>query len=82
MEDHSVNPEKLVISDDWDDMASQKLYRAMSLLDDRSQDIIRARWLADDKETLQDLAARYEVSAERIRQLEKNAIKKLKNAML
>ncbi|MAZ67110.1 MAG: RNA polymerase sigma factor RpoH [Kangiellaceae bacterium] len=82
LEDHSVNPEKLVISDDWDDMASQKLYRAMSLLDDRSQDIIRARWLADDKETLQDLAARYEVSAERIRQLEKNAIKKLKNAML
>jgi len=50
-------------------------------LDERSQDIISSRWLADEKATLQDLAAKYDVSAERVRQLEKSAMKKLQSAM-
>jgi RNA polymerase sigma-32 factor len=50
-------------------------------LDERSQDILAARWLNDNKSTLQDLADKYGVSAERIRQLEKNAMKKLKTTM-
>ena len=50
----------------------------MSSLDERSQDIIRSRWLTDDKATLQDLADKYQISAERVRQLEKNALNKLK----
>ena len=53
----------------------------MRTLDDRSQDIIRARWLDHNKLTLQELADRYNVSAERVRQLEKNAMKKLQSAM-
>ena len=47
-------------------------------LDERSRDILESRWLNDEKETLQSLASRYKVSAERIRQLESNAMKKLK----
>lgn len=58
-----------------------RLQAAVRTLDDRSQDIIRARWLDDQKLTLQELADRYQVSAERVRQLEKNAMKKLHAAM-
>jgi len=54
---------------------------AMDNLDDRSRDILTSRWLNEDKATLHDLAARYNVSAERIRQLEQNAMKKLRNAV-
>jgi RNA polymerase sigma-32 factor len=53
----------------------------MSHLDERSQDIVQSRWLSEDKTTLHDLAAKYEVSAERVRQLEQNAMKKLRVAM-
>ena len=59
----------------------EKLGTALANLDERSQDIIKARWLDDDKATLHDLAAKYNVSAERIRQLEANALKKLKSAV-
>ena len=55
---------------------------AFSELDDRSQDIVRSRWLVEDKVTLQVLADRYGVSAERVRQLEKNALGKLKHILL
>jgi RNA polymerase sigma-32 factor len=54
----------------------------MSQLDERSRDIINSRWLADEKATLHDLAAKYNVSAERIRQLEQNAMNKVKGAIL
>ncbi|BAE73362.1 RNA polymerase sigma factor RpoH [Sodalis glossinidius str. 'morsitans'] len=65
--------------DNWDDHAADKLSAALEGLDERSQDIIRARWLDDDnKSTLQELADRYGVSAERVRQLEKNAMKKMR----
>jgi len=59
-----------------------RLHTALSELDERSQDILASRWLADKKQTLHELAARYQVSAERIRQLEKNAMKKLKQALI
>ncbi len=68
--------------DNWDNHAADKLTYALEGLDERSQHIIRARWLDDDnKSTLQELADQYGVSAERVRQLEKNAMKKLRMAI-
>nr|WP_305849056.1 RNA polymerase sigma factor RpoH [Providencia sp. M-27] len=68
--------------DNWESHATDRLTEALDSLDERSQDIIRARWLDDDnKTTLQELADKYGVSAERVRQLEKNAMKKLRLAM-
>lgn len=68
--------------DNWEAHAANKLTDAMHGLDERSQQIIRARWLNDDnKTTLQDLADKYGVSAERVRQLERNAMKKLRLAI-
>ncbi|WP_058972269.1 RNA polymerase sigma factor RpoH [Type-D symbiont of Plautia stali] len=68
--------------DNWDAHAADKLSDAMLSLDERSQHIIRARWLDDEnKTTLQELADQYGVSAERVRQLEKNAMKKLRMAI-
>jgi len=61
--------------------ANQRLSNALVTLDERSQDIIRRRWLSEDKTTLQDLANKYQISAERVRQLEKNALNKLKGSM-
>jgi RNA polymerase sigma-32 factor len=75
------DPADLVSDDDWHAESSEKLSRALIDLDDRSRDVIQRRWLADDKTTLQDLADEYGVSAERIRQIEKNAMKKLKQAL-
>lgn len=61
----------------------QGLHDALSRLDERSQDILRERWLkGTDKATLHDLAAKYEISAERVRQLEKQAMKKIKTALM
>ena len=54
---------------------------ALKILDDRSRRILEERWLTEDKMTLHELAAEYGISAERIRQLEVNAIKKIRNAM-
>ena len=81
LEDKSADVETTVISDDWDANATKRLYSAIKTLDERSQHIIETRWLADDKTTLQDLADKYQVSAERVRQIEKNAMKKLQAAM-
>ncbi|AAM84008.1 RNA polymerase sigma factor RpoH [Yersinia pestis] len=68
--------------DNWDSHAADKLSYALEGLDERSQHIIRARWLDDEnKSTLQELADQYGVSAERVRQLEKNAMKKLRMAI-
>jgi len=66
----------------WEDHANQRLSTALVTLDDRSQDIIKTRWLNEDKSTLQELANKYQISAERVRQLEKNALTKLKNTMV
>ena len=82
LEDKSSDVEADVINSDWDTAASKRLYSAIKTLDERSQDIIETRWLADNKITLQDLADKYQVSAERVRQIEKNAMKKLQAAMV
>ena len=76
------SPEDLVVEQDWQAESSAALGKAMAGLDERSRDIVQRRWLTDDKATLHELAAEYSVSAERIRQLEKNAMKKLKAVMI
>ncbi len=67
---------------EWDDDVSGKVSGAMSQLDERSQAILRARWMNEPKATLHDLADQYGVSAERIRQIEANAIKKLRKLVV
>ncbi len=81
LEDSRYDPANSVESDDWEKTSTDGLYVAMKSLDDRSRDILTQRWLSDSKSTLHDLAAKYNVSAERIRQLEKNAMDKVKALM-
>lgn len=81
LEDKSEDVETTVINADWDKAAATRLYSALKTLDERSQHILQTRWLSDEKTTLQDLADKYSVSAERVRQIEKNAMRKLQNAM-
>jgi RNA polymerase sigma-32 factor len=81
LEDMRGNPELQLENTDWAEQSSDTIYLALDQLDERSQDIIRTRWLNEQKLTLQDLADKYGVSAERIRQLEKNAMQKLRVAV-
>lgn len=81
LEDKSSDVAAVVEAEDWEARANRRLASALASLDERSREIVRARWLNDNKSTLHDLAATYEVSAERIRQLEQNAMKKLRMAM-
>lgn len=81
LEDNRYDPARLVENEDYEEQSSSALYKAMNQLDDRSRNILQRRWLDDDKSTLHELAAEYNVSAERIRQLEKNAMEKIKVAM-
>jgi RNA polymerase sigma-32 factor len=81
LEDNRYDPARLVENEDWEEQSTSALHYAMDQLDDRSRNILQRRWLDDDKSTLHELAAEYNVSAERIRQLEKNAMEKIKIAM-
>ncbi|OLQ93704.1 RNA polymerase factor sigma-32 [Vibrio ponticus] len=81
LEDKSSDVAENVEAANWEAHTNNRLGLALASLDERSQHIVRSRWLVDDKATLQDLADKYGVSAERIRQLEKNAMKKLKMAV-
>jgi RNA polymerase sigma-32 factor len=81
LEDHRYNPAQQMEKSDWDSQSSDLLHHAINQLDERSQDIIRNRWLDDNKLTLQELADKYQISAERVRQLEKNAMAKLRIAV-
>lgn len=81
LEDKSINVAVQVEQENTELHTKNKLYAALSTLDVRSQDILSSRWLAEPKATLHDLAARYSISAERVRQLEANALKKLKMNM-
>ncbi len=81
LEDHRYNPATALEDSDWQESSVNSLELALEGLDERSRDIIQQRWLSDEKSTLHDLAAQYGVSAERIRQLEKNAMNKVKAAM-
>ena len=75
------SPELQAEKSDWQAYQNQQLQTALQQLDERSRDIIAKRWLAEKKTTLQDLAKEYSISAERVRQLENNAIKILKTAV-
>ncbi|MQU43426.1 RNA polymerase sigma factor RpoH [Pseudomonas helleri] len=78
LEDHRYDPARQLEDADWTDNSNTNLHEALEVLDDRSRDILYQRWLAEEKATLHDLAQKYNVSAERIRQLEKSAMNKLK----
>ena len=81
LEDKGSNFAAELENENYEAQATDRLAVALDNLDARSQDIIKARWLDETKATLQDLAAKYNISAERVRQLETNALKKLKNAI-
>jgi len=76
-----ADPAKQVEKADFNEDASTRMHAALNILDERSRRILEERWLTEDKMTLHELAAEYGISAERIRQVEVNAIKKLRNAM-
>jgi RNA polymerase sigma-32 factor len=76
------DPAVAIESAEWDDDVSERVAEAMTQLDERSRAILRARWMDEEKATLHDLADRFGVSAERIRQIEANAIKKLQKLVV
>jgi RNA polymerase sigma-32 factor len=80
--DAANDPALAVEQEDWSSSNTDNLIEALEQLDERSRVILEERWLAEEKSTLHDLAARFDISAERIRQLEKNALSKLKKTML
>ena len=79
--DPGATPEQLALNDNHQEDQNNKLYQALSSLDERSIDILQSRYLKDEKSTLHTLADKYGVSAERVRQLENKAIKKLKERL-
>jgi RNA polymerase sigma-32 factor len=78
LQNHTRDPQLEAESEDLTAFNNNLLYAGLDDLDERSQDIIRSRWLQENKMMLQELGNRYEVSAERIRQLEANALRKMR----
>jgi len=78
---NTQTPEQILVSEDDQKHSQQKLYQALSTLDERSLEILQARYLKEEKVTLHNLADKYGVSAERVRQLENKAMQKLKEAL-
>ncbi|MDA1369161.1 MAG: RNA polymerase sigma factor RpoH [Proteobacteria bacterium] len=81
LEDQSSDIALNVEETEWEEITNSSLHLALEELDERSKDILSSRWLGDDKATLHELADKYGISAERIRQLEKNAMNKIKAQM-
>lgn len=81
LQDKRYNPALQLEKSDWSYDQEQLLHNAIQTLDKRSQDILYQRWLNEKKLTLHELAEKYEISAERIRQLEKNAMQKIREAI-
>ncbi|MEG3080802.1 RNA polymerase sigma factor RpoH [Halomonas sp. 5021] len=81
LDDMAADPATQLEDSDFEEDSTRRLQLALEELDERSRDILQRRWLVEDKATLHDLADVYGVSAERIRQLEKNAMKKLRQKM-
>jgi len=77
----NADPATLVEREEWEEDSSDRLSAALERLDQRSRDILKRRWMTDDKATLHELADEYGISAERVRQVEANAISKLKGLM-
>lgn len=82
LSDRSPDPAQILEANDWTDYHKTRLWKALEKLDERNRDIITQRWINEPKATLHDLADIYGVSAERIRQLESNALRKLKVAVV
>ncbi|UZJ43511.1 RNA polymerase sigma factor RpoH [Marinimicrobium sp. C6131] len=82
LEDKRYDPATQLEDANWEENSVNNLEKALETLDDRSRAILQRRWLSESKATLHELADEYGVSAERIRQLEKNAMKKVKTAIL
>jgi len=76
-----ADPAEALEADDWESQAAERLQVALGRLDERSREILQARWMTEDKVTLHELAARFGVSAERIRQIEQQAMKTLRGAL-
>jgi len=82
LEDMRQEPSELIESADWSEHNTARLAQALETLDDRSRDILQSRWLGEKKLTLHDLADKYGVSAERIRQLEKASLQKMRTVLM
>jgi len=81
LEDKEADPSHQLESADWQQDSNERLYSALADLDERSRDILQQRWLSEEKATLHELAEKYSVSAERVRQLEKNAMNKIRGSI-
>ena len=81
LQDEDANPADIFENESLSEENTSQLYEAINQMDDRSRDILQDRWLSDEKLTLHDLAEKYEISAERVRQIEKNAMKKVKQSI-
>jgi RNA polymerase sigma-32 factor len=81
LQNPAIDPAAELEANDWNTQASDLLLTALKSLDERSRDIVQSRWLAETKATLHELADKYGVSAERIRQIEANTIKKLRTSV-
>jgi RNA polymerase sigma-32 factor len=81
IEDLRFEPSIGIEKSERDRMGKQSLGKALMRLDERSRDIVVSRWLRDPKNTLNELATRYNISAERVRQLEKNAFIAIKKSL-
>jgi RNA polymerase sigma-32 factor len=78
----NADPAIEVEREEWEEDSSERLSIALEKLDERSRSILKRRWMTDDKATLHELADEYGISAERVRQVESNAINKLKGLMV
>ena len=77
----NADPAEALEADDWEERSSERLSRAIEKLDDRSRAIVTARWIAEPKATLHELADRFGISAERVRQIESQAMKAMRGAL-
>ena len=77
----NADPAVEVENEEWEEDSTERLSVALETLDERSRSILKRRWMTDDKATLHELADEYGISAERVRQVESNAINKLKGLM-
>jgi RNA polymerase sigma-32 factor len=82
LQDMSMEPAAQLEAENWEEHNNTRLTDALSGLDERSRDILQSRWLSEKKTTLHELANKYGISAERIRQLEANAMKKMKGVLV
>ena len=81
LEDTNSDPASQLENDNWEAVSKRQLMQGLTQLDERSRNILQKRWLNEDKSTLHELAAEYSISAERVRQLEQGAMKKLRMTM-